>query len=302
MRPSVSIVLPVLNGIKTLPALLDAFEIQDFPDTFELVALDSGSTDGSLDLLHRRADQVIEVQPGDFNHGSTRNLGIKATSGELIVLIVQDAQPADKNWLRELLQPFEEEPELAGLSARQLPRPETGRLARRMLGRWALSQNLSWRSHFSDPADYDRLPPMERFRASIFDNVCSCIRKAVWEEHPFPVVSIAEDLHWGRDILRAGGTLGFRPEARVLHSHERSISYEFRRTLLLHRELRRLFGLRTIPKLSALLRAIPATLADHRDCLRHGEGPENSLREVFRAWGLAIAWPLAQYLGGRVER
>ena len=91
--------------------------------------------------------------------------------------------------------------------------------------------------------------------------------------------------------MLAGYRLAYVPAAAVVHSHERSARYEFRRTYLLHRRLSELFGLRTIPSLPALARAIVSSLALHLRLIG-GDG-------ILRAIMLAFAWPLGQYLGAR---
>jgi hypothetical protein len=78
------------------------------------------------------------------------------------------------------------------------------------------------------------------------------------------------------------------PDAAVIHSHERSASYEFDRTRALHRRLYELFEVRTIPTPFHLARAVASCVVTHARC-------EVSLR----AMTLAFAWPLAQYLGPR---
>ena len=102
----VSIVLPTRNGAATLPAVLDAISRQQVDFPFEIVAVDSSSTDGTVDLLRGRADRLISIPRDEFDHGLTRNLGIEHASGELIVLLVQDALPASDSWLAALTAPL----------------------------------------------------------------------------------------------------------------------------------------------------------------------------------------------------
>ena len=61
--PLVSIVLPTQNGMATLPALLDAFDRQRIDCEFEIIAVDSSSTDGTAEFFRNRADPLI-VDPG----------------------------------------------------------------------------------------------------------------------------------------------------------------------------------------------------------------------------------------------
>ena len=298
-KPLVSIVLPTKNGGPLLAEVLDAIEAQQGDFAYEVVAVDSGSTDGTVELLRDRVDRLTEIAPEDFNHGGTRNLGIETARGEFIVLLVQDAVPASPDWLASLVRPLREDPSLSATWARQQPRPGASRLTRRALDRWIASQDVPRRSAVADAAEFEAMEPMDRFLLCAFDNVCSCVRRTVWEEHPFPVVDIAEDLSFSREVLLAGGEIAFVPEAVVLHSHERGARYEYERTKLVHAQLGELFGVRTIPRVSDLVRSWGSTLAEHWRILRAGDGPKPDAAEIGRALRLAVAWPWAQYRGGR---
>ena len=137
----------------------------------------------------------------------------------------------------------------------------------------------------------------------MFDNVCSCLRREVWQRIPFGDVAIAEDLDWGRRVVGAGFHLVYAPAAQVVHSHERSAWYELRRGISVHRELQRLFELETIQSLPALVTSVSHTLARHTQWVREDERDfVSSARQLPRALALALAWPLGQYLGARAAR
>lgn len=284
--PAVSIVIPTKNGAATLPALLDAVARQLVDFRFEIVAVDSGSSDGTPDLLRGRVDRLITIAPDTFDHGLTRNLGIEQARGELVVLLVQDALPASDTWLAALTAPLVGDDRLAGTFARQLPRPDAGPITRWSLARWAASSEIPRTHAVESRAAFDALEPAAQLERCIFDNVCSCIRRSVWYRQPFVSTPIAEDLEWAKAVLLAGHRLAYVPAAAVIHSHDRSARYEFTRTYVLHRRLYELFRLRTIPSLPRLARAIAVSLATHLRLERNG-----------RAIALAFAWPLGQYLG-----
>jgi rhamnosyltransferase len=288
----VSIVLPTRNGAAMLPALLDAIRSQrvDFP--FELVAVDSASTDGSRELLRERTDRLIEIPAASFDHGLTRNLGIGHARGELIVLMVQDALPVSDGWLKALTAPLIADHRLAGVFARQIPRPDASPITRYYHARWVAASEVPDIRSLAGAAEFERLAPMDRFLRCTFDNVCSAIRRSVWMQHPFKPTPIGEDLEWARDVLMAGYRLAYEPAAQVVHSHDRSAGYELARTCVLHRRLYELFGLRTVPTIRALGRAAGSSLVLHWRCRNDG-GPFAPGRAV----ALAVAWPLGQYLG-----
>jgi rhamnosyltransferase len=284
--PYVSIVIPTLNAMATLPQLLEAIAAQrvDFP--YELIAVDSGSIDGTPDVIRRHGHQVVSITPGSFDHGLARNQGIRQARGELVVMLVQDALPATDRWLATLTAAFAGDRTLAGTFARQLPHPAASALTRLYLARYAAASPVPRTTQLADAAEFAALTPDERLLRCTFDNVCACMRRAVWEAHPFKATPIAEDVEWARDVMLAGYRLRYVPDAAVFHSHDRPAAYEFRRTYILHFRLYQLFGLRTIPTVPMLARAIASCVRSH---WRHQPG--------LRALALACVWPLGQYLG-----
>ena len=99
-------------------------------------------------------------------------------------------------------------------------------------------------------------------------------------------------------ILTTLATLAFAPAAVVVHSHARPVAYEFERTRLLHRRLYELFGVRTIPDVPKLLRAIGASAWLHVS-LEASERGRRRWKRLARGLALGVAWPLGQYVGGR---
>jgi len=301
--PLVSILILTRNGIATLPATLNRIAEQkcDFP--LEVVAVDSGSTDGTAELLTRRVDTLIPIPPASFNHGGTRNLGIGHCGGELVVLLVQDALPASDDWLTALARPLLEDERVAGAYARQIPRPDADAVTRYYLEGYQGCSETPREASVSSPEDFARLPALDRLALCTFDNVCSCIRRSAWRVHPFPAATIAEDVEWAREVLLAGHRLAYVPSAAVIHSHHRSARYELDRTYLIHQRLHALFGLSTVPTARHLVRAVMVSLVAHgRRVIADRAHRRPTLAAWWRAAALAVAFPLGQYLGARSSR
>jgi rhamnosyltransferase len=295
--PLVSIVLLTRNGVETLPRLLDALSRQRAGFAFEIVAVDSGSTDGTVPLLERSVHRLITIPPAEFNHGLTRNLAVDHAAGELVVLLVQDAIPVADDWLDRLTAPMRADANVAGAFCRQQARRDSSALTRTMLESWVAASSRS-RSVRLTEVEYLALEPHARLLACAFDNVCSCIRRSVWRTIPFVRTPIAEDLEWGKAALLAGYQIDFVADAAVEHSHDRHPRYEFARTYLLHRRLFELFELRTVPSFRHLCRAVAGSSRSYvkwdRQAARNGGGAIGAPR----ALAFAVAWPLGQYLGG----
>jgi rhamnosyltransferase len=225
---------------------------------------------------------------------------LAAVDTEFAVLTVQDALPASRSWLAALVEPLARDASLAGTWARQRPRDDASRLTTYYLGSWVGSQPSPRTVGPLTLEQFAALSPAERHLACAFDNVCSCIRVAFWRQQPFRATRIAEDLEWALHVLQAGYRLAFVPEAVVTHSHERSALYELRRTYVVHQRLQALFGLSTVPDVGSLLRALAFTLPLHVRLA--ASEPRRRSKALVRAVGLAVAFPLGQYLGARSFR
>src|SRR4051794_26944685 len=123
IRQAVSVVIPTLNAGARLDDVLAAVGTQASAIAGGVIALDSGSTDGTLERLRRHGARVLEVPSARFNHGETRNEALALAAGDYAVLLVQDAVPASPNWLEALVAPLLADDQVAGSFARQQPAP-----------------------------------------------------------------------------------------------------------------------------------------------------------------------------------
>ena len=102
---SVSIIIPVKNGMPFLPSVLQAIAKQKYDGPIDIICIDSGSKDGSQNCLLKHGIKPIQITPEDFGHGRTRNFAAEKSNYEYLVFLTQDAIPNDTNWLAELIQP-----------------------------------------------------------------------------------------------------------------------------------------------------------------------------------------------------
>jgi len=101
-----SIVIPVLNSEKTLPACLAAINAQTLPRAeFEVVVADAGSSDRTLAVARECGVEVITTNPLKTGEAG-KTAGIKAAHGEIIALVDSDNILPDPSWLERMLAPF----------------------------------------------------------------------------------------------------------------------------------------------------------------------------------------------------
>ena len=217
--PDVSVIIPTLNGERTLPPLLAAIAATRQRSDLELVAIDSGSRDRTLELLAAADARVLDLGGRPFGHASARNRAALAARGRVLVFLTQDVEPASATWLEPLVAALED-PSIAGAFGRQIPRdasPEESYMVRtnypetpRAIGREALARPFG-------PG------------ATLFSNAFGAMKRETWERFPFPDIIMSEDQAWGRDVLRAGLRILYTPDAAVYHGHRLGLVRAFRR-------------------------------------------------------------------------
>lgn len=296
---SASVVIPTKNGEQTIKAVLDAIFRQGKP---EVIVVDSGSRDQTVAIVRNYPVRIIEISPREFNHGKTRNNGLKEATEECVVLLTQDAEPADERWLSTMIRNFSD-PHVAGVYCRQIPRDDADPVTKRRLSEWLTGREERSEARIQDRAWYDGLSPMDKYLFCNFDNVCSCIRKSVWEEIPFEETYFAEDLGWSKKVLEAGYTIVYEPEAAVYHSHNRSAWHEYQRTYVCHRRLYHLFGLQTIPTFwNACQATVKNITIEGRYIWKAESDVLRKLLPLLKLPFLSLCSVFGQYLGARGEK
>jgi rhamnosyltransferase len=125
--PFVSIIMRSFNEGWALRQTLAALQAQDWQN-WELIVIDSGSTDGSVELIRQAAPRhFVQIRPQDYNPARVLNLGMKLAGSELAIFLNADATPRGAGWLRPLATALQV-PHTATVFGRQIPRPDFGPL------------------------------------------------------------------------------------------------------------------------------------------------------------------------------
>ncbi len=244
-EPQVSLFVPTWNAGPEFPEIFARMAKQKLDRPYEIVVIDSGSKDGTVEFLQGQPVRLFRIPNTEFNHGLTRNAGSELCKGEIILLATQDAWPADEHWMQALVDCFED-PAVMGAYARQLPRPDANPFIKDRLSNWEAAKEEPRVQCIEGMEEWEALEPLEKLSRVAFDNVSSSVRKSVLQEIPFRERKFGEDLDWGMRAVLAGHKVVFQPKAKVIHSHNNSIWYEFKRVYADHQNLHQLFGVHTI--------------------------------------------------------
>lgn len=267
-----TVVIPTYNGETYLEAILTAVESQQIEGTFEVLVIDSGSTDSTLEIIAAHpAVRLHQIPNSEFGHGKTRNLAAQLAAGEFVVYLTHDAIPADEFWLAEMLEPFARFPDVEAVMGRQAPRADCVPILKYEIQRVFSTQGPEFGTAiFYETPAFDRRPDY-RMPARFYSDVNSAARRSfLTEVIPYQDVAYAEDQLFGQDVLAAGKSKAYASRGTVIHSNDLTYS-EYKKRLF-----DEIVGLRqsgaAVPPLPSGIRSfVRAVLLDPMDIVRDRE-------------------------------
>jgi rhamnosyltransferase len=210
-QPLVSIIMRSYNEAWALGDTLAALQQQTYA-AWELIVIDSGSTDGSQAMIEAaHPAHFIQIQPHEYNPGRVMNQGMRLAKSEWCLFINADATPQGTEWLGELVHALQEQ-NVAAVFSRQIPRPDCEAVF---------------------ASDYERCFGDGRESATwehFFSMVSSGLRKSVWALRGFREdIQYAEDDEYTRWCRDQGYTIRYVPTSVAMHSHNYSSTQAHRR-------------------------------------------------------------------------
>jgi len=211
---TVSIVIRTKNEEAFLPQTLEAIYTQQFSD-FEVIVVDSGSTDSTLDIVREFGGiTLIKIPPDQFTYGRALNIGIRESTQKILVFLSAHAIPAGPGWLSNLLRHFDD-PRVAAVYGRQLPHQNAYPPVK---VQYLSCYKAKPRVHISADDHF-------------FSNANAAVKRSLWEQIPFDEeIPYAEDQLWAKKILALGYRIIYEPEAAVFHSHNESLRRVYERS------------------------------------------------------------------------
>jgi rhamnosyltransferase len=215
-----SILLLTKNEARNIGPLLEAIYSQKGVEPFEVMVVDSSSTDGTGEIARLYPVRVEQIPAAAFHHARTRNFAATLARGEYLVYLAADALPASSEWLEALLGNFSD-PGVAAVYGRHLPKPNST-LERQD----ALDAVYGEERLVKDPSRGQEMG----YRYFHFSTVNAAIRKHDWEKARFPEdLKCFEDLGIAKRILDSGRKIVYEPRAAVFHSHNHTEAGLFKR-------------------------------------------------------------------------
>lgn len=210
---TVDIIIPAYRPGKEFENLLDSLSTQNYPVEKILVMNTEEKFWNTAWEKKFPKVNVVHLKKADFDHGGTRCRGARLSDSDIMVFMTQDAVPADRNLIGNLIRPLQENSKVGAAYARQLAREDCAYLekyTRRF--NYPETSSIKWEK---DTGIYG-------IKTYFCSNVCAAYRRGVYLElggFPHPVI-FNEDLVFAAGAIQNGWKIIYKADARVIHSHE----------------------------------------------------------------------------------
>lgn len=247
--PECTVILRCKNSAHEIGLVLAALFSQDYRD-FDLLVIDSGSTDNTLDIVSVYPHRLIRVAPQDYVPGRVLNRGIADNDSPICVFLNSDCVLLCPQALARLVGAFDD-PQVMAAFARQVPRPEA----------W------SWvrREYLASFPVIGEAPPWIELSLPF-----AALRRTAWnEQHFYDEAWGSEDTAWGYRARQRGWKIRYVPDALVMHSHNYTLKQLYGRRFIEGEADSFIYGNVDRP-MRIVLRAFGQTLRDWTADVREG--------------------------------
>lgn len=219
--PSVSVVIRAFNEGHHLGRLLAGLEQQTVqPD--EIIVVDSGSTDDTVQIATTAGCRVVNIPKDQFSFGRSLNFGCQAASGDLLLIVSAHVYPVHSSYIQHMIRPFSES-KVDIVYGRQVGDHRTKFSESRIMLKW-----------FPEESIWDQGHPFS-------NNANACVRTSTWAAHRYDEdLTGLEDLDFANRVISQGGRVAYVAEAPVVHVHEETwatIQNRYRREAIAYKKI-----------------------------------------------------------------
>jgi hypothetical protein len=195
--PLVRVVIRAKDEAAKIGTTLRQLSSQTIADRAEIVVIDSGSSDGTVEIARRAGVELIEIPPESFTYGGALNTACSGAETPYLVALSAHAPPRDEHWLERLLEPFEDK-RVCGICGYDTA-PNGGTLTERVMQDQELAEAYPYWG---------------------YSNSSGAFRTELWRQHKFREdMPGTEDKEWAWYWLHRGYLVVVDPAFATDHSH-----------------------------------------------------------------------------------
>ncbi|RGU31177.1 glycosyltransferase [Ruminococcus sp. AF17-22AC] len=219
---TVDVIIPAYHPGKEFATLIKRLEKQSVP-IHRIIVMNTEESMWNKEW--EKLSDVMEIHhlaKSEFDHGGTRAQAAELSDADVMIFMTQDAMPADRELLAELLKALEQDENIAAAYARQLPNAECS-----FVERYTRAFNYSDRSVVKTKKDMDQYG----IKTFFCSNVCAAYKKDIYQKQGGFVrrTIFNEDMIYAGGLIQAGYGIAYAAEAKVIHSHNYNCMQQFHR-------------------------------------------------------------------------
>ena len=219
---TVDVIIPAYHPGKEFATLIKRLEKQSVP-IHRIIVMNTEESMWNKEW--EKLSDVMEIHhlaKSEFDHGGTRARAAELSDADVMIFMTQDAMPADRELLAELLKALEQDENIAAAYARQLPNAECS-----FVERYTRAFNYPDRSVVKTKED------MVQYGIKTFfcSNVCAAYKKDIYQKQGGFVrrTIFNDDMIYAGGLIQAGYGIAYAAEAKVIHSHNYNCMQQFHR-------------------------------------------------------------------------
>ena len=219
---TVDVIIPAYHPGKEFATLIKRLEKQSVP-IHRIIVMNTEESMWNKEW--EKLSDVMEIHhlaKSEFDHGGTRAQAAELSDADVMIFMTQDAMPADRELLAELLKALEQDENIAAAYARQLPNAECS-----FVERYTRAFNYPDRSAVKTKKDMDQYG----IKTFFCSNVCAAYKKDIYQKQGGFVrrTIFNEDMIYAGGLIQAGYGIAYAAEAKVIHSHNYNCMQQFHR-------------------------------------------------------------------------
>lgn len=232
IQDKVSVIIPTLNAGDIFEVTLKQILNQKNIKNLEIIIIDSGSSDKTLEIAKTYQCKIITINKESFSHPIARNKAAKEANGKYLLFTVQDAFLSHQNTLSSMIN-FLEANNLAAISGRQIPRFDTDYFSSWQLKIYSdmLSPQNKDRIFQCSREDFNKLSNIQKRQITSLDDTCLLHKTILFNKIGTydEKLSYGEDLAIGKKYLENNYKIAYLYSTGVIHSHNRPADYFLKR-------------------------------------------------------------------------